>query len=1083
MVFKKIICFVLLLITSISYSQLADFNFDVVATNETCAGNGTLQMSVSNTTGGSEIIYRLYLAPDFTNAIAETTTNSFGSLQSGNYRIIATQSLNGMTNSQQEDVIIQDLVVDLDYGISYTTQTACDVTATLSVNILTGNPASYEIIAGPVTAPPQASNEFPGLPTGTYVIRVYDDCNDALTKTFAFFLTTNNLEISQATLPVVYDSCTAAIAENVVTPAAGTQIIYPLTITYTVHPPDGSPDQVVTENIPTGSPNSLELSNTLPLYGDQVYNFDIVITDNCGNHFQLLNIIDPNPKIGLELGNAPCSSYFMTLSVNGFLPPYTISFDDAPDEFIPEMFNPLYPGPITDQTMDFGDEETPIPFGTYKASVVDACGRKGSIELIVEETELEPEQTGSSSKCGGPLGLIRVAIPDDREIVSAIINEATPGYTEPLPSNITFFVDEEGILMAELPPGDYKITVIDDCGFEYIIEETVPEFEIQPLKALTRPNCDAGSGSVKVFSGNGKLISLSIIDAPLTYMEALPQDITFNIDPNSGTLFMSDLPAGTYTFKGVDECGFELETSATVVGYINTPNGYTLTRNCGSFNLGIYDYDTTVTDQTYWFQRFFPETNSWGHPYTGVSYTEGTVPTTTNSISLMNLNTVYSLFLLGDFRVVKVFQSYNNGSENVDCIDTFASFTISNKLIINGAYSLDCNGGSGPSDIILDAIGVAPFTYSITAPFALNNGNNNVFSGLAPGIYNFKVADNCGNIENITVEVGNLLPLARANTPESMLVCRNDTNQVGVFMLSDQDIQILGNQNPNDYTVTYHVSQADADSGDDPLDEAYTNISNPQTIYARVTHNTLDVCYATASFPIFIGNKPILTPTTPVIVCVGSTRTLYADPGFDAYEWSTGETTQSIVVDEPGTYGVIVRNVYQDFTCDNSKEFVVTGSSIATFVDINTLDWSAGNNTITVLVSGTGNYVYSLDGETYQPENTFTNLLPGQYTVYVKDLNECGIIKDDFALLNYPNFFTPNGDGYNDTWNVKFASFEPKMRINIFDRYGKFIIQLHGDGPGWDGTYNGQPLPSTDYWFVVTREDGTVFKGHFAMKR
>src|SRR5690606_4197442 len=116
-------------------------------------------------------------------------------------------------------------------------------------------------------------------------------------------------------------------------------------------------------------------------------------------------------------------------------------------------------------------------------------------------------------------------------------------------------------------------------------------------------------------------------------------------------------------------------------------------------------------------------------------------------------------------------------------------------------------------------------------------------------------------------------------------------------------------------------------------------------------------------------------------------------------------------------------------------------------------------------------------------ENTFTNLMPGEYTVYVKDLNGCGTIKDTFALLNYPNFFTPNGDGYNDTWNIKFASFEPNMYINIFDRYGKFLIRLYGDGPGWDGTYNGVALPSTDYWFVVTREDGTTHKGHFALKR
>lgn len=1083
MTFKTITCFVLLFLTSVVYSQLADFNFDVAVADETCLGNGNLQMSVGNTTAGSEIVFKLYLAPDFTNAIAETTTSTFGSLQSGSYRVIATQSLNGETNFQQEDIVIQDLVVDLDYGISYTTQTDCDITGTISVDILTGNPTSFEIISGPVIVPPQPSSQFSGLPSGTYTIRVYDECDNALSKTFTMFLLTNDLEISLSKLPVVYDTCTSALAINEVIPATGTQIIYPLSITYTIHPPDGSPDIIDTIIITSGSPDILELSKLLPLYGDQVYDMDIAIIDNCGNLFSVVSTINPNPIIGLELRDAPCSTHFLTLTVLGFFPPYTINFDAAPAGFDPDALNPLYPGPISDASIDFGDEENPVPFGTYNATVIDACGRIGTIELIVEETELEPQSGARSSTCGIGLGLIRVSIPDDRVIVSAIIIEAPAIYAETLPSDITFFVDEDGTLSADLPAGDYTIVVTDDCGYEYIIEEKVPEFVIQDLFANQLPNCDPGSGAVKVWSGNGKLESLIIIQAPLTYLEPLPHDVSFNIDTASGNFFMNDLPSGTYVFKGVDECGFELEETVNITGYVSTPNAYTLTRNCGSFNLGIFDSDTSVTDKKYWFQRFFPETNTWGHPFTGVSYTEGSVPNAINSISLTNMSTVYNLFLLGDFRVIKVFESYNSGSGNSNCLDVFAAFTISDKLIINGAYSLDCNGGSGPSDIVLDVIGVAPFTYSITSPFVFDNGNNNIFTGLAPGIYKFTVADNCGNIENIIVEVGNLLPLARATTPESMLVCRNDTNQVGVFMLSDQDTQILGNQNPNDYNVTYHLSQSDANTGNAPLDEAYTNISNPQIIYARVTHNTLNMCYATTSFPIFIGNRPILSPALPAFICVGNTTILSADPGFGAYEWSTGATTQSIVVSEAGTFSVIVKNVYQDFTCDNSKEFVVTSSSIATFVSINTADWSQGNNAITVLVSGIGDYMYSLDDENYQPENTFTDLVPGQYTVYVKDLNGCGTIKDTFALLNYPNFFTPNGDGYNDTWNIKFASFEPNLSINIFDRYGKFIIQIFGNGPGWDGTYNGKQLPSTDYWFVVTREDGTTYKGHFALKR
>ena len=1083
MAIKKLVTVICFLLTSMSYSQLADFNFNAVAIDETCSGNGSLEMTVSNTTPGAEIIYNLFLAPDFINAIAETTLGSFGSLQAGEYRIVATQSFAGLTNSKQLDLEIQNLVLSLDYDLSFTTVTDCEITGTIIVNILTGNPSSYEIISGPHIRPQQPTNEFSGLPTGTYVIRVFDDCNNALSKTFTMFLQGNSLDIGVAAIPIIYDSCSSVEVVNLITPATGTDIKYPLTITYTIYPPDGSPNQVVTQNLLNGPTDSIDLINTLPLYGNEIYTADLTIVDSCGKEYTLVNTIDPNPIVELTLRNAPCAYNYLTLSVKGFRPPYIINFDEAPEEFVPTQFNSVYPGPSIDAVMDFGDYEHPVPFGIYKVSIIDSCGRTGSFVVEAEEQKLEPEVGAGGVKCGENLGILRVSIPDSRKIVSAIITAAPLSYTEPLPADITSFVDEEGVLYVDLPAGDYELKVMDDCGYEYTITESVPEFQMQGLSPLSLPNCDAGTGAIQISGGNGHLISALMIGAPLTYTQTLPYDITFNIDVETGNLYMSNLPAGEYTFKAVDVCGFELETSVTVVGYSSNIDGYVLTRNCGSFNLGVFDGDTSITDKKYWFQRYFSETNSWGHPYTGVVYTEGTLPNSSNAIALQNYDTVYNLFLLGDFRIIKVFASYNSGTGNTNCIDDYAQFTISEKLIINAAYSLDCNGGSGPSDIVLDVVGVAPFTYSIALPYVFDNGNNNTFTALSPGPYVFKVMDNCGNIENINVEVGNLLPLARANTPKSMLVCRNDTNQVGVFILSNQSLQILGNQNPNDYTVTYHLNQPDANSGNAPLEEAYTNISNPQTIYARVEHKTLRNCYATTSFPIFIGNNPMLSPALPAFVCVGTTRTLTADPGFDTYEWTTGETTQSIVVTEPGSYGVTVKNVYQDFTCNSSKEFVVTGSSVAAFVDINTQDWTSGNNTITVLVSGTGDYVYSLDDVNYQPQNTFANLLPGSYTVYVKDVNGCGTIKDAFSLLNYPNFFTPNGDGYNDTWNIKFASFEPNISINIFDRYGKFIIQLFADGPGWDGTYNGKLLPSTDYWFVVTREDGTVHKGHFALKR
>ena len=83
----------------------------------------------------------------------------------------------------------------------------------------------------------------------------------------------------------------------------------------------------------------------------------------------------------------------------------------------------------------------------------------------------------------------------------------------------------------------------------------------------------------------------------------------------------------------------------------------------------------------------------------------------------------------------------------------------------------------------------------------------------------------------------------------------------------------------------------------------------------------------------------------------------------------------------------------------------------------------------------------------------------------------------------YNNFFTPNGDGVNDLWKIDFSIFEEGIELRIFDRYGKFLKQLFGEDPGWDGTFNGHNQIADDYWFVVTRANGKEYRGHFALKR
>jgi len=97
------------------------------------------------------------------------------------------------------------------------------------------------------------------------------------------------------------------------------------------------------------------------------------------------------------------------------------------------------------------------------------------------------------------------------------------------------------------------------------------------------------------------------------------------------------------------------------------------------------------------------------------------------------------------------------------------------------------------------------------------------------------------------------------------------------------------------------------------------------------------------------------------------------------------------------------------------------------------------------------------------------------------------LIIENVQIIDYPHYFTPNGDGIHDTWNIVGLAGQPGAKIYIFDRYGKLLKQISSTGAGWDGTYNGYLMPSDDYWFTVdyADENGVMkqFKAHFAMKR
>lgn len=345
----------------------------------------------------------------------------------------------------------------------------------------------------------------------------------------------------------------------------------------------------------------------------------------------------------------------------------------------------------------------------------------------------------------------------------------------------------------------------------------------------------------------------------------------------------------------------------------------------------------------------------------------------------------------------------------------------------------------------------------------------------------------CSNIAEITLQAS-----STSSNNTFLEACDDDGTEDGLvsFNLLEAESNILFGL-PAGLNLRFYETYEDALLEDNPLGSNFNNtIPYNQTIYARVEN--ANACFGISSIELTVFELPNIETQEEILYCLNDfpqtitlTSGLINDiPNNYYYEWSTGEDTFEIEVNEPGTYTVRVTNTDG---CFKDRTITVIPAEIATITDIQITD-ATSNNSISVFVSGEGIYQYALDNINgpYQDSNVFTNVDFGFHTVYVRDIeNDCGISQELVSVIGFPKFFTPDGDEYNPFWQVKGLSsqFQPNTEILIFDRYGKLLAEIDPLGPGWDGRYNGADMPSSDYWYVVTLQDGRVFRSHFTLKR
>lgn len=362
------------------------------------------------------------------------------------------------------------------------------------------------------------------------------------------------------------------------------------------------------------------------------------------------------------------------------------------------------------------------------------------------------------------------------------------------------------------------------------------------------------------------------------------------------------------------------------------------------------------------------------------------------------------------------------------------------------------------------------------------------------------------NNQNIIIPVDIIVNTAPSYTNPILLSnCISDLNPYE-FDIRSTEGQILGSQ--NNVSINYYENYNDAANNTNPLSDSIIISSDHKLIFVKLI-NLLTDCSTIFNFSLKVENKPSFSQPKNLFFCNAGTNISIPISLNNINDQILNNQSSSLFIitfhdslSEAESNSNPLQNNYLVTT--NYKEFFFrvesvasgcfsTGSFTSTVTQeyvnltsnflINISEWTVNNNTVCIFVDDQYIYLYSLDGINYQTENFFNNLFPGEYNVYIKNLTTCEVNIENVIIFMYPKFFSPNNDGYNDFWKIKNSNKEDGIQISIYDRYGKLIKILKNNDIGWDGTHNNKSLPATDYWFTVTRKNGKVYKGHFALIR
>ncbi len=379
------------------------------------------------------------------------------------------------------------------------------------------------------------------------------------------------------------------------------------------------------------------------------------------------------------------------------------------------------------------------------------------------------------------------------------------------------------------------------------------------------------------------------------------------------------------------------------------------------------------------------------------------------------------------------------------------------------------------------------FTYFLT----FDNAEDNIdplpqdYTNIAPNQIIFvrvETSDGCYSIAEVTLttiilheEIENLIQ--QCDDPKKI----NDERSI--FDLTSMNLTVTNALGGTNYTITYHTSIENAQTGTGTISNPieFINTSNPQTIYARATGGD-GSCGGTAEFVIEVLPVPEFDLPEYLAFCDYDEPNYDFNENFETYIWrdSSGEIISNssyVEFDNEGIYTLQVTSDVNDCPAIRDVEVIFDHKPVITNIEVD------GNIVSVYPTGGYGPYQYSYNnGLTWHDYFMLQDVPSGVHYMMVKTLYGCISEAKIFGVLGIPNVITPNGDGYNDYWEIRALEMYPDAYIKIFDRYGKiFVDRKMGENFRWDGQYMGRPLPSGDYWYIITIE-GQSISGHITVR-